>query len=142
MNRFFAIALAAVAANVANLFVSNALVALVAGIGMIYLCIYGAIQIGLAVANGVMMITKNKTITENMNDGNKDYGTQNAKALTVGYGSVSMMVLLVALAMNGIGLAVGGAIVLGMLMFSVAVLGYKAKMFRDGKYNSKNNPNI
>lgn len=138
MNRFFAIAVAAVAANVANLFVTSTLLAFVAAIGMAYLTIYGAIMIGLGVANGVMMMAKNKTITENMKAGGPDYGRQNAKALTVGYGSISLMTLLVILAMNGVGLAAGGAIVLGLLMFAVTVLGYKAKQFRDGKYRNNN----
>ena len=138
MNKFLVYALVAVAVNIANFAVASPLLAFAAAVGMIYLAIYGAIMVGLGVANGVMMLTKNKTITENMKAGGADYGRQNAKALTVGYGSISLMTILVVLGMNGVGFAVGAAIILGLLMFAIIVLGHKAKLFRDGKYRNHN----
>ena len=139
MNKFNIAALVAVAAVVIDAFVQVPLTGFLSGVGMIYLTIYGAIKLGVGIANSISMLAYEKTINENMAEGG-DYGNKNAKCLGAGFACVATLVVMLVCAINSVPYAAAATIMFGLAVFATLVFGYQAKRFRDGDYNGPNFP--
>ena len=125
MNKFNLVAIAAVAANIASLYISTPLVGFVAAIGFIYLGIYGAIMLGYGLANSFMLLSVEKTLDENTdNEEDSKRYDRNAKCLFAGYACVALLIILMSFSFYGT------AIFAGLIMLWVLTLGYSAKRWR------------
>jgi hypothetical protein len=127
------LAILAAVATACGFMSDHALVNFAASIGMVYLAIYSIIKLGEGMANSIMLLGYEKTLTENMKSTDPKSGDRAAMCLGLSYGLIAVMIVLVTMVLNSflVTYAAAAAMFLGLGMLWLLGMGYQAKRWRD-----------